>query len=97
MKQVQDIRNIIMNKYLCEDFTVDRTGAKTIEVFGESFLADEDYVIRKPAYKYIERELDWYKSESLYVDDIPGETPQIWKDISSDEGKINSNYGWCIY
>jgi len=36
-------------------------------------------------------------SESLYVDDIPGDTPQIWKDISSDEGKINSNYGWCIY
>lgn len=97
MKQVQDIRNIICNKYLLEDFTVDRTGAKTIEVFGESFLADEDYVIRKPAYKYIERELDWYMSQSLYVDDIPGDTPQIWKDISSDEGKINSNYGWCIY
>ena len=35
--------------------------------------------------------------QSLYVDDIPGETPKIWKDIASDEGKINSNYGWCIY
>jgi|TARA_B110000483_G_scaffold204431_1_gene247426 thymidylate synthase len=97
MKTANDIRADLIDKYLSEDYVIDKSGAKTIEVLGESFVADENWLIRTPAYKYIERELDWYLSESLYVDDIPGETPQIWKDISSDEGKINSNYGWCIY
>ena len=97
MKCTNDIRADLIEKYLEQDFVIDRTGAKTIEVLGESFVATEDWLIRTPAYKYIERELQWYDSQSLYVDDIPGATPQIWKDISSDEGKINSNYGWCIY
>ena len=97
MKTANDIRADLIDKYLTEDYVIDKSGAKTIEVLGESFVADENWLIRTPAYKYIDRELEWYMSESLYVDDIPGETPQIWKDISSDEGKINSNYGWCIY
>ena len=97
MKTANDIRADLIDKYLAEDYVIDKSGAKTIEVLGESFVADENWLIRTPAYKYIDRELEWYMSESLYVDDIPGETPQIWKDISSDEGKINSNYGWCIY
>ena len=97
MKTANDIRAYLIDKYLSEDYVIDKSGAKTIEVLGESFVADENWLIRTPAYKYIERELELYMSESLYVDDIPGETPQIWKDISSNEGKINSNYGWCIY
>ena len=97
MKTANDILADLIDKYLSEDYVIDKSGAKTIEVLGESFVADENWLIRTPAYKYIERELEWYMSESLYVDDIPGETPQIWKDISSNEGKINSNYGWCIY
>jgi len=97
MLRVRDIRNQIVTDFLQGDWVIDRTGAKTVEVIGATFIADEDYVIRKPAYEYIKRELRWYEMQSLYVDDIPGETPQIWKDISSEEGKINSNYGWCIY
>ena len=97
MKCTNDIRADLIEKYLTEDYVIDKSGVRTIEVLGESFVVTEDWLIRTPAYKYIERELQWYDSQSLYVDDIPGETPQIWKDISSDEGKINSNYGWCIY
>ena len=97
MLTVGNIRQLIIDKYLDEDFVIDRTGAKTIEIIGATFIADEDYVIRKPAYEYIERELEWYESQSLNVNDIPGETPQIWKSIASIEGEINSNYGWCIY
>lgn len=94
---VSFMRQMIIDKYLDEDFVIDKTGVKVVEVIGATFIADEEYIIRKPAYEYIKRELEWYKSQSLYVADIPGETPQIWKDIASDEGKINSNYGWCIY
>lgn len=94
---VSYMRQMIIDKYLSEDFVIDKTGVKTVEVIGATFIADEDYIIRKPAYAYIERELEWYKSQSLNVNDIPGETPQIWKSVASTEGKINSNYGWCIY
>jgi len=97
MLTVADIRKGLTFKYLAKDFVIDRTGAKTIEMIGATFIADEDYVIRKPALEYIKRELEWYKSQSLNVNDIPGETPQIWKSIASSEGMINSNYGWCIY
>jgi len=95
--KVQDIRNMFIDAYKNNEFTIDRTGSKTIEILGATFIADEDFIIRKPAYEYIERELEWYKSMSLYVDDIPGNTPAIWKAISSKDGMINSNYGWCVW
>lgn len=95
--RVEDIRNKFKDLYQKEQFTIDRTGAKTIEIIGTSFIADEEWIIRKPSYEYISRELDWYLSQSLYVEDIPGKTPTIWEQIASKEGKINSNYGWCIF
>jgi len=95
--KVKDIRNLFKYAYDNQEFTVDRTGAKTIEIIGATFIADEDHIIREPSHEYIARELEWYKSMSLYVEDIPGTTPTIWKQIASEEGKINSNYGWCIY
>lgn len=95
--KVKDIRKMFKDAYDNKEFTIDRTGAKTIEILGATFIADEDYIVRTPAYEYIERELEWYKSMSLYVEDIPGTTPAIWKQIASEDGKINSNYGWCIY
>jgi len=46
---------------------------------------------------YVARELEWYKSQSLSVHDIPGGAPEIWKQVADQHGYINSNYGWCIY
>ena len=97
MQRVADIRAKLIQKYKDQDFVIDKTGVKTIEVIGESFVADEDWIIRRPNYEYIERELEWYKSQSLYVDDIPGETPAIWNQVCSDFGEINSNYGYLIW
>lgn len=97
MQRVADIRAKLVEKYRNEDFVIDKTGVKTIELIGESFIVDEDHIIRKPNYEYIERELEWYESQSLYVEDIPGDTPKIWEQVSSKHGRINSNYGWCIY
>lgn len=95
--KVNDIRKAFKTAYENEEFTVDRTGAKTVEIIGVTFEADEDFILRTPNYGYIERELEWYKSMSRYVADIPGETPAIWKHIASEDGMINSNYGWCIW
>ena len=97
MQKVGDIRAKLIQKYKDQDFVVDKTGVKTIELIGESFVANEDWIIRKPNYEYIERELEWYQSQSLYVEDIPGETPAIWKQVASKHGRINSNYGNLIW
>lgn len=97
MQKVSDIRAKLIQKYKDQDFVIDKTGVKTIELIGESFIADEDWIIRTPNYEYIERELEWYKSQSLYVDDIPGGTPAIWNQVASDFGEINSNYGYLIW
>lgn len=97
MLRVNDIRQMFVDAYEAKEFTIDRTGAKTIEIIGATFLADEDYIIREPNYEYVVRELTWYENQSRYVDDIPGTTPAIWKQIADKNGMINSNYGWCVY
>ena len=97
MQTVSDIRAKLIQKYKDKDFVTDKTGVKTIEIIGESFVADEDWIIRKPNYEYIERELQWYKSKSRFVEDIPGDTPTIWKQVSDKNGMINSNYGNLIW
>ena len=97
MNRVSDIRAKLIQKYKNQEFVIDKTGVKTIELIGESFVVDEDWIIRPPNYEYIERELAWYKSQSLYVEDIPGQTPAIWKQVADKNGKINSNYGYLIW
>jgi thymidylate synthase len=97
MQRVADIRSKLIQKYKDQDFVIDKTGVKTIELIGESFIVDEDWIIRKPNYDYIERELEWYRSQSLYVRDIPGKTPVIWERVADKDGKINSNYGYLIW
>ena len=94
---VNNIRNIFREKLKMEDFVTDKTGVKTIEIINASFFADQDAIFGTPNLDYIERELQWYKSKSLNVNDIPGGAPEIWKMVANPNGRINSNYGWCIY
>ena len=94
---VNNIRNIFREKLKNEDFVTDKTGVKTIEIINASFFADQDAIFGTPNQDYIERELQWYKSKSLNVNDIPGGPPEIWKMVANPNGRINSNYGWCIY
>lgn len=67
------------------------------ELIGTSFIADEETIFGQPDGDYIERELLWYASRSLRIDDIPGKIPQIWKDIASVHGEVNSNYGYLLH
>lgn len=94
---VEDIRNEFAYKLKDEDFVTDKSGVKTIEIVNASFIADEPSIFGTPSADYIKRELQWYESQSLNVDDIPGKTPQIWLDVSSDNGQINSNYGYLAF
>ena len=97
MLKVEHIREHFIEELKYGRFVTDKTGVKTIEMIGACFEANHSSIFGDINEEYIQRELDWYKSMSLYVDDIPGITPAIWKQVASTEGKINSNYGWAIY
>jgi thymidylate synthase len=72
-------------------------GSTTLEIVGASFIADEDSIFGQVNWDYVRREEEWYNSQSLNVNDIPGGTPQIWRAVADPDGFINSNYGWAIY
>jgi len=97
MQTLKDIRQELKSKYSNNDFVIDKTGAKMVEIIGATFIADEESILRDTSHEYVQRELEWYKSQSLYVEDIPGTTPAIWNQVSNTDGMINSNYGWCIF
>jgi thymidylate synthase len=97
MLKVADIRQHFINELAAKNFVTDKTGVKTIEMLGATFEADESMIFGEINQEYVERELKWYKSMSLFVEDIPGKTPIIWQQVASTEGKINSNYGWAIW
>jgi len=94
---VGNIRNSFYQKLVKEEYVTDKTGVKTLEIMNASFIADQPAIIGTVNEDYVERELAWYKSQSLNVNDIPGETPAIWKAVATEDGYINSNYGWCIW
>ena len=75
----------------------DIVGSSTIEIVGASFVADEDVLFGQVNWDYVKREEEWYTSQSLNVNDIPGTTPAIWKAVADKDGYINSNYGHLVY
>lgn len=92
----EDIRNELKERYAKGEFRIGKYG-KTVEIQNAHFVADKDYIIRKPNYEYAKREIEWYESMSLNVNDIPGGPPKIWKQCADKDGNILSNYGWCIW
>ena len=96
---VSDIRQYFIDELRDKAFTEDRTGQKTIELLGASFLADEPAIFGIPNEDYIEAELDWYNSGSTNVNDIhpDKDAPAAWQYAANDHGEINSNYGHLIY
>ena len=97
MYTVQDIRNHFINALVEENFATDRTGSKTIELLGASFIADERAIFGTPNDDYIDNELNWYDSESTNIYDISNNPPACWKMSANDHGEINSNYGLLCY
>ena len=97
--KVSDIRKGFANLLSSQDFTVNgnKTGSKTIEIIGAKFIADEPTIFGEINHEYIKREEEWYLSMSRNVNDIPGGPPKIWQMVATPDGRINSNYGWCIF
>ena len=94
---VSHIRQAFAEELKGQHFVTDKTGVKTIELVSASFIATEPYIFGEVNYDYVQRELDWYISQSLKVADIPGGPPDIWQKCASKDGYINSNYGFLIW
>lgn len=97
MQNVEDIRNVFRAKLAQEDFVIDKTGVKMVEILNASFIANESLVFGTHSPEWYQRELQWYLSQSLNVNDIPAPIPKIWKQVATEEGFVNSNYGWAIF
>ena len=96
-ENTNDIKGYFIGKLRIEDFVIDRTGQKTIEMIGASFMADKPAIFGTPNEDYIEKELAWYNSQICNVNAISGKVPEAWKMAANDYGQINSNYGNIIY
>ena len=98
---VSDIRQFFIDELNDGAFTVDRSGQKTIELVGASFLADEPAIFGTVNQDYVDSELRWYESESTNIndiyDDVNKEPPQAWQYSANTHGEINSNYGYLIW
>jgi thymidylate synthase len=98
MKNVKDIRHEFAELFAKKEFVLDKSGCKTVEIINASFFADDETIFGQVNNEYVMRELEWYQSQSLNVNDIPGENPpKIWKLVSDENGNINSNYGYLIW
>ena len=99
MLTVDDIRQYFIQELRDENFTVDRTNSKTIELIGASFIADEEAIFGEPNVPYIDAELDWYLGCSTNINDIryKDEPPTAWQYAANEYGEINSNYGKLIF
>ena len=98
--KVKHIRQHFRDELQKEIFTIDKTGQKTIEMIGASFVADESAIFGTPNREYIDAEIDWYNSRSTNINEIFGITkapPQAWQYSANKFGEINSNYGHLIF
>lgn len=91
------VKNELIKKYDNEDFVLDKSGCKVVEIINCNFEADKPYLLRPPNKEYIQKELNWYVSESLNVHDMQPPIPSIWLSVASADGSINSNYGWSVF
>jgi|TARA_B100000085_G_scaffold72606_1_gene65030 thymidylate synthase len=101
LNSVHDIREFFKGELKDGEFTIDKTGQKTIELLGASFIASEPAIFGTPSQEYIEKELAWYQSQSTNIYDINGvdsdAPPAAWQYAANKHGEINSNYGHLIW
>lgn len=97
MDSIKQIRNTFATLYNQGSFVPDKSGQRTVEILGAQFLADEETIFGIPNKSYITKEIGWYMSRSLDVRDMELPIPTMWKNVASNDGKINSNYGYLVF
>jgi thymidylate synthase len=84
------------------DFVTDKTGVRMVELIAPRIELNprqpllEFGDVRKTPVKYCAAELEWYLSQDLSTEFI-GKKAKIWRDVSCNNGFVNSNYGYLIF
>jgi len=94
---VDSIRKLFLRLKKQEQYVTDKSGCKMLEVLGATFVADEEAIFGVVNRNYVDREIEWYKSQSLNINAIQGGAPAAWRAAADPNGWINSNYGWMIW
>ena len=94
-----DIKEVFKKHLKAKNYVTDKTGVKTIEILGASFVADKPAIFGTPNQEYIDAEIEWYNTKSTNINDIfeDKEPPQAWQYSANKHGEINSNYGHLIF
>lgn len=57
-----------------------------------------DGIIKGSSENYLRYEFEWYMSGDLCIKNHPGiEKNPIWNNCATNDGYVNSNYGWCVF
>ena len=64
---VKDIRQFFVDELNDEAFTIDKTGQKTIEMIGASFIADQPTIFGEVNQYYVDAEITWYENQSTNI------------------------------
>ena len=88
------IKAELVEKYTNGEFRIlgggnEKQQTKTIEIQNVQFEVDKPWIVREPNKEYFQRELKWYQTESLNVNDIPDGAPKMWKSCATPDGYIN--------
>ena len=99
LNSVKDVRQFFIDELKDEAFTIDKTGQRTIEMLGASFIASEPSIFGTVNQEYVDAEIGWYETQSTNINDIYDDKlpPQAWIYTANPHGEINSNYGHLIY
>lgn len=99
MRRVADIRQEFRDrkKLGCVTHGEHGESGDTIEILNAQFVADEPTIFGLVNADYVRRELAWYLSQSLNVNDFEPPVPKIWQRVATEDGRINSNYGYLVF
>lgn len=91
-----------------EHWVTDKSGVKLVEIIACNFQFDPSlghhlkvvnpntgYVFKQTNEEYVELQTKWHQSMQLNIDMV--KHVKIWQDVSSSQGEVNSNYGWCVF
>ncbi|MBD5398509.1 hypothetical protein HDR60_03310 [bacterium] len=68
------------------------------ELLGKKIVFRPFHHIDGTSEEYVNNELKWYDSKDLCIKCHKGiATNKVWQSCATDDGFVNSNYGWCIY
>lgn len=97
MQFIKDIRFKFIQEFRKKNFVTDKTGVKTIELIGESFIADEDSIFGKINDEYLAKEITWYLTKEQNINWMEKPVPELWKSVANSKGDVNSNYGNLVF